>query len=168
MERDMGLRRLAQPVSFSICGEAGRHAFIVPSRDSLRLRWCQSSSTSTTHLLAITALAHCYHRLEVERSRHQMWLRVISWYTTVFGKDHNQVTEPPATFPIIILWCLIQIALNIGNVVKTDKMVRTNGAPLGFLDRNQGYVKPALLPLAATWGHWQYDIQRVARAHLQV
>ena len=120
MERDLGLLRLAQPVSFSICGEAGRHAFIVPSRDSLRLRWCQSSSTSTTHLLTITALAHCYHRLEVERPRQAMWLRVISWYTTVFGKEHNA-----------------------------------------------GYVKPALLPLAATWGHWQYDIQRVARAHLQ-
>ena len=50
----------------------------------------------------------------------------------------TQVTEPPATFPIIILWCLVQIALNIGNVVKTDKMVRNNGAPLGFLDRNTG------------------------------
>jgi hypothetical protein len=31
----------------------------------------------------------------------------------------------------------------------------------------EGYVPPKLLPLALIWEHWQYDIQRVARAHLQ-
>ena len=32
---------------------------------------------------------------------------------------------PPTTFAIIIRWFLIQIAYNTGNVVKTDKVVRT-------------------------------------------
>ena len=37
---------------------------------------------------------------------------------------------PATTFLIITRWFLIQIAYNIGNVAKTDKLVRTNGAPL--------------------------------------
>ena len=41
-----------------------------------------------------------------------------------------QATEPSTTFPIIMRWFPIQIAYNIGNVVQTDKVVRTNGAPL--------------------------------------
>ena len=35
---------------------------------------------------------------------------------------------PVTTFPIIIRWFPIQIAYNIGNVVKTDKVARANGA----------------------------------------
>ena len=37
---------------------------------------------------------------------------------------------PSATFPVIMRWFLIQIAYNIENVVKSDKVVRTNGALL--------------------------------------
>ena len=39
------------------------------------------------------------------------------------------VTEPSTTFHIIMRSFLIQIALTIGNVVKTNKGVRTNRAP---------------------------------------
>ena len=35
--------------------------------------------------------------------------------------------EAEATFPVIMRWFLIQIAYNIENVVKSDKVVRTNG-----------------------------------------
>ena len=34
---------------------------------------------------------------------------------------------PSATFPVIMRWFLIQIAYNIENVVKSDKVVQTNG-----------------------------------------
>ena len=37
---------------------------------------------------------------------------------------------PSATFPVIMRWFLKQIAYNIENVVKSDKVVRTNGALL--------------------------------------
>ena len=43
-----------------------------------------------------------------------------------------------ATFPIIIRWLLIQIASNIGNVVKTDTVVRTNGDVHGHTSPYQG------------------------------
>eukprot|EP00039_Didymoeca_costata_P022042 m.3554 g.3554 ORF g.3554 m.3554 type:complete len:1194 (-) comp2786_c0_seq2:201-3782(-) len=118
--KSLGLRQPNKPLSFNVCGEAGRSALIVPTRDSMRMRWCLSSSLTTTHLLTITSLAHCFHRLEFDRSRQSSWLYLTSWYTTTWGPS--------------------------------------------FVEN---YFPPALLPLASTWEHWQYDIQRVARAHLQ-
>ena len=46
------------------------------------------------------------------------------------GQVWHHVTAPSTTFPIVMRWFLIQIAQNIGNVVTTDQIVRTNGAPL--------------------------------------
>ena len=120
LRSELGLVELGATVSFGVCGVKGRNSFLVPSRNSTQLRWRQSSTATTTHLLTITALAHCFHRLEVDRSKQAMWLHLISWYTTTWGEH-----------------CIV------------------------------GYVPPKLLPLAAIWEHWQYDIQRVARAHLQ-
>ena len=120
LRSELGLVELGATVSFGVCGVKGRNSFLVPLRNSTQLRWRQSSTATTTHLLTITALAHCFHRLEVDRSKQAMWLHLISWYTTTWGAE-----------------CIA------------------------------GYVPPKLLPLAAIWEHWQYDIQRVARAHLQ-
>ena len=38
----------------------------------------------------------------------------------------GQVTGPSTTFSIVMQWFLIQIAYNIGNVVKTNQVLRTN------------------------------------------
>lgn len=34
--------------------------------------------------------------------------------------------------------------------------------------KTHAYKKPALLRLVLLWEHWQHDVQRVARAQLQV
>ena len=39
---------------------------------------------------------------------------------------------PLATFPIIMRWFLIQMALNIGNVVQTEKVVHNYGEQVGM------------------------------------
>ena len=41
---------------------------------------------------------------------------------------HKGTILPSATFPVNIRWVLIHIAYNIGDVVKTDNVVRSNGA----------------------------------------
>ena len=54
-------------------------------------------------------------------------------------KDGVYVQQGTTTFPIIMLWFRIQIAQTIGNVAKTDKVLRTNG-----VDCMAGYTWQAL------------------------
>ena len=67
-------------------------------------------------------------------------------------RDIYQVTGPSTTFPIIMRWFLIQIALNIGNVVKPNHFVRTNVGDCVACRVRQGKLQSALtFPIIMRW-----------------